>query len=181
MKKMRILFGFLCVFVFISCDDNYKYSNEGNIQEGLIVNSRSETWQLLTTENFDDYISIVKYKLNDPFIDEFIEKGKNKALTNIDMQRLMDLFLLGPSTNIDIIHRVNLSNEVYGYVESLNRGFSNGGPSSGGGGSSGESDCDRLLAIRNAMLAECEAYPVVVEQYCSTSVMIAWWIKSSDC
>ncbi len=41
-------------------------------------------------------------------------------------------------------------------------------------------DCEKLLKIRDAVLAECDKYPWGIDDACSAAVMLAYWYKSAD-
>jgi len=136
----------------------------------------------LNTTNFESFIKDVEdnFHSDQSFVESFVGKYDAGTLTQEDYNYM--LILLQSSLVEDV---TNLDNQctslgIYDAIE--DRLQDSDFPSYAPAGSSGGSlDCDRLLAIRNAMLEECDNYFWGVDEYCRMAVMIAWWIQSEDC
>lgn len=162
--KTLLFVMFLISITFVSCNQ----SND------LFYDSQ-ENFEILTVSNFPEFIKLVENSIgkNKSFVDNFLIKYQNNQLENSDFVKMLVILHITNSINVDALDAENIAKGVYDELSNHNNTkllkteF--------------RASCTRLLKIRNAMLDECNNYPWGVDQTCKGAVMIAWWVKSSDC
>ncbi len=140
------------------------------------ANINSKTIQVLTEENFNEFIPPVKQHFLDnlSFVDEFITASRNGTLQNSDIQEMLNILNMTSTTIVEDLHRANIKSGIYDDINNrrMESDFPNFGPNV---------DCDKLIEIRDAMLEECDQYPFGIDELCSGAVMLAYWYKSEGC
>jgi hypothetical protein len=163
MKTLKLLF-FICVLsplFMLNC------STEDNELNDL--NSKNNEVVILNSDNLESFMFDVRenFNSNEKLVKDFIKKSRNNQLEKADYLNMLNIMQI--SKNIDVSYLETKEAELH-FPDYYAKG----------GASGSWVTCDDLVEIRNAMLDECDRYVFGLDEICSASVMMAYWIRSSE-
>ena len=155
MVKNTTFLSIAVALSYLSCSDPGSLSGNSQAAEQSPIVA-------LTAQNFDEFIGIVAVNMekNRAFVDYFLKKAARDELDEQAILKMLRILHISKNVDVTALERVDKI-PVKAKPEKV--------------------DCEKLLEIRDAMLAECDKYVMGIDEVCSAAVMLAYWYKSADC